>query len=74
MAIKRSQKIALGVTAALVVIVAASVFVQQRQAGVTAVQDGRVVRQNLVSIVTASGEIPPPQVRQHQRPSLREDC
>ena len=59
MTLKRSHKIAIGVVAALVVIVAVSVYFQQKRAGVTAVQAGAVNRQELVSTVTASGEIRP---------------
>lgn len=59
MTLKRSHKIALGVAAALVVIVAVSVYLQQKRAGVIAIQAGAVNRQELVSTVTASGEIRP---------------
>ncbi len=59
MTLKRSHKIALGVVAALAVIIAVSVYLQQKRAGVTAVQAGAVNRQELVSTVTASGEIRP---------------
>ncbi|MBI4465990.1 MAG: biotin/lipoyl-binding protein, partial [Acidobacteria bacterium] len=59
MAMKRSRKIALIIGAALVVVIAVSVVVQRRKAGVVAVQMGDVKRQDLVSVVTASGEVRP---------------
>jgi len=59
MALKRSRKIALIVAGVLVLVVVASVIVQRRKAGVVAVQAGKVGRQNLTSIVTASGEVRP---------------
>lgn len=59
MAMKRSRKIALIVVAVLAVVVVVSVVVQRRKAGVVAVQEGRVNRQNLTAVVTASGEIRP---------------
>jgi HlyD family secretion protein len=59
MAMRRSRKIALIVVVALAVVVAASVLWQKQKAGVVAVQIGEVKRQDLASIVTASGEIRP---------------
>jgi len=59
MAMKRSRKIALIVVAGLAVVVAVSVYLQKRKAGVVAVQAGEVKRQDLASLVTASGEIRP---------------
>jgi len=59
MALKRSRKIALIVAGVLVLVVAVSVIIQRRKAGVVAVQAGKVGRQNLTSIVTASGEVRP---------------
>jgi len=59
MALKRSRKIALIVVGVLVLVVAASVVIQRRKAGIVAVQAGKVGRQNLTSVVTASGEIRP---------------
>jgi len=59
MPMKRSRKIALIVVAVLVVIVAVSVYVQKRKAGVVAVKAGKVVRQDLKAVVTASGEVRP---------------
>lgn len=59
MAMKRSRKIALLVAAILVVVIVVSVVIQRRKAGVTAVQAGKVARQNLTSVVTASGEVRP---------------
>ena len=59
MALKRSRKIALGVAAGLVLLVVVSVVWKRRQAGIVAVQAEAVQRQDLESIVTASGEIRP---------------
>jgi len=59
MAMKRSRKIALIVVGALAVVVAVSVVVQKQKAGVVAVQTEDVKRQDLTSVVTASGEIRP---------------
>jgi HlyD family secretion protein len=57
--VKRKWKIVL--ILALVLIVAGGIFasVKISQQGVVTVQSGRVVRQDLVSLVTASGEIKP---------------
>lgn len=59
MVLKRSHKIAIGVVAGLVVIGGASVVYQKQQANVKSVQAGTVARKELISIVTASGEIRP---------------
>ncbi|MFQ5694912.1 MAG: biotin/lipoyl-binding protein, partial [Terriglobia bacterium] len=59
MALKRSYKIGLLVLAILVVVGGLSVWWNQRQAGVVQVQAGKVGRQDLASIVTASGEVRP---------------
>ncbi|HXE74904.1 MAG TPA: efflux RND transporter periplasmic adaptor subunit [Candidatus Xenobia bacterium] len=59
MAMKRKWKIALGVVGLLVVVGGVSIYFKQKQAGIVAVQTGKVGRQNLSSIVTASGEIRP---------------
>lgn len=59
MALKRSRKIALGVVALLVVLIVVSVVWQKQKAGVIGVQSGKVARQNLASVVTASGEVRP---------------
>ncbi|MFQ5777392.1 MAG: efflux RND transporter periplasmic adaptor subunit [Terriglobia bacterium] len=56
---KRSRKIALVVVAVLVLVGVASVVLQRQKAGVVAVQAGKVKRQKLTSIVTASGEVRP---------------
>ncbi len=61
MAMKRSRKIGLLVVALLVVVGAASLWYQRRQAGEVAVQASEVKRQDLAAIVTASGEIRPRQ-------------
>ena len=53
------KKIALAAGAALLVTIAVVVGVKIRQRGVVTVQTGGVVRQDLVSVVTASGEIKP---------------
>ena len=57
MALKRSRKIALIVVAVLAVVIAVSVVIQRRKAGVIAVQAGKVARESLTQLVTASGEI-----------------
>src|SRR5574341_1470501 len=59
MAMKRKWKIALGVVILLAVVIGVSVYFKQKQAGVVAVQPGKVGRQNLTSVVTASGEVRP---------------
>jgi len=59
MAMRRSRKIALIVVVALAAVITASVVWQKQKAGVTAVQTGDVKRQDLSSLVTASGEIRP---------------
>ncbi len=59
MAMRRSRKIALIVVVALALVVTASVVYQKQKAGVVAVQIGDVKRQDLASLVTASGEIRP---------------
>ena len=53
------KKIALAAGAALLVTIAVVVGVKIHQRGVVTVQTGGVVRQDLVSVVTASGEIKP---------------
>ncbi len=59
MAMKRKWKIALGVVILLAVVIGVSVYFKRKQAGVVAVQAGKVGRQNLSSQVTASGEVRP---------------
>ncbi len=59
MAMKRKWKIALGVVILLAVVIGVSVYFKRKQAGVVAVQPGKVGRQNLSSVVTASGEVRP---------------
>ncbi|MGH9862023.1 MAG: efflux RND transporter periplasmic adaptor subunit [Candidatus Acidiferrales bacterium] len=59
MALKRSRKIALVVVAVLAAVIAVSVVIQRRKAGVIAVQAGKVARESLTQLVTASGEIRP---------------
>ena len=56
---KRKWKIILGIT--LLVVISGAVFasIQYSQRGVVVVQTGRVVRQDLAAIVTASGEVKP---------------
>jgi HlyD family secretion protein len=57
--VKKKWKIALGIL--VVVLIAGGVFASIRinQRGIVTVQTGRVLRQDLASIVTASGEIKP---------------
>jgi len=56
---KRWQKLGIGVGVAALVAIMVGVSVYQVNKGVVTVQSGRVVRQDLTSIVTASGEIRP---------------
>jgi len=53
------KKITIGLSAAVALTVIILVSIYQANKGVVAVQSGRVVRQDLTSIVTASGEIRP---------------
>ena len=55
----KRKKIALTAGAALLVAILVVVGIRISRRGVVTVQTGRVVRQNLVSVVTASGEIKP---------------
>lgn len=56
---KRWQKLGLGIGAAVVVAGAAWISVYEANKGVVTVQSGKVVREDLTSLVTASGEIRP---------------
>lgn len=56
---KRKTKIILGVVLVLVVAGGAFAGYQYSKKGIVAVQTGRVVRQDLTSLVTASGEVKP---------------
>ena len=56
---KTWQKVAIGVGAALVIGGVAWYSIYQQNQGVITVQTGRVVRQDLTSVVSASGEIRP---------------
>lgn len=55
----RKWKWILGVSVVAVAGIGSAVAVKMRDSGITAVQTGKVVRQDLTSIVTASGEIKP---------------
>jgi HlyD family secretion protein len=57
--VKKKYKIWLAVLAVIVLAVSVYVGVKKSRAGIVTVQTGRVVRQDLVSVVTASGEIKP---------------
>jgi HlyD family secretion protein len=57
--VKRKSKITLGVVGVLVVATAALIGVRMSKGSVVTVQTGRAFRQDLTSIVTASGEIKP---------------
>jgi len=57
--VKRKTKIILGVVLVLVVAGGAFAGYQYSKKGIVAVQTGRVVRQDLTSLVTASGEVKP---------------
>ncbi len=56
---KTGRKIAIGAVAAVVLLTIVLVSVYEVNKGVVTVQTGQVVRQNLTSVVTASGEIRP---------------
>lgn len=56
---KRWKKVLLAGGAVLVVAVGVAVGIQKSRKGVVTVQTGKVTRQDLVSLVTASGEIKP---------------
>jgi HlyD family secretion protein len=55
----RRRKLVLGIVAAVVLAIVASSIVKKRNAQIIAVQIGEVTRQDLASVVTASGEIRP---------------
>ena len=57
--LKRWQKIVLGAGLLLVVGIGVLVVVQKRKAGIVPVQAGKVTRQTLAQVVTASGEVRP---------------
>jgi HlyD family secretion protein len=57
--VKRKWKIVLGITLLLVISGGVYASVKWSQRGIVTVQTGKVVRQDLASIVTASGEIKP---------------
>ena len=59
MALRRSRKIAIGVVLGLVAVIAVTIVYQKRKGRTTSVQAGPVVRKEMVSVVTASGEIRP---------------
>ena len=56
---KTGKKVAIGVGAAVVLLAIVLISVYEVNKGVITVQSGDVIRQNLTSIVTASGEIRP---------------
>jgi HlyD family secretion protein len=56
---KTWKKVLIGVGAALVLVVIVSVTVYQSQKNLVTVQTGKVQKQNLASVVSASGEIKP---------------
>lgn len=58
-AVKKKWKWILGVTTLVVVAGGSAIAVKMRDRDVVSVQTGRAVRQDLVSLVTASGEIKP---------------
>jgi HlyD family secretion protein len=57
--VKRKWKVILLIAGLLLVVIAASVAYKMKDRGVVTVQTGRSVRQDLTSVVTASGEIKP---------------
>lgn len=56
---KRKWKWILGISLVLVVAIGSAIAVKMRQSGIVAVQTGKALKQDLVSQVTASGEIKP---------------
>ena len=56
---KKKWKIVLGVTFVLVTAISVFAGMRYQQRGIVTVQTGKVVRQDLASVVTASGEIKP---------------
>ncbi len=56
---KRKWKWILGVSVVVIAGIGGAIAVKMRQNGITNVQTGRATRQDLTSIVTASGEIKP---------------
>jgi HlyD family secretion protein len=56
---KTWKKIAIGLAAALVLVIIVSVTVYQSRKNLVTVQTGKVQKQNLASVVSASGEIKP---------------
>lgn len=56
---KTKWKVAIGVTLLAVIAVGIAAAVQYNKRGIVTVQTGKVVRQDLTSVVTASGEIKP---------------
>lgn len=56
---KKWKKITIGVSAAIALLVIVLVSLYQANKGVVTVQSGRVMRQDITSVVTASGEIRP---------------
>lgn len=59
MPVKRKWKWILGITVTLVVVIGGAVAYKMKDRNVVTVQTGKAVRQDLVSLVTASGEIKP---------------
>ena len=56
---KTWQKVLIGLGAVVAVVTIVAVSVYQVNKGVVTVQSGRVMRQDLTSVVTASGEVRP---------------
>ncbi len=56
---KKKWKIALAVAVVLIAAIAVSAGIKYNQRGIVTVQTGKVARQDLASLVTASGEIKP---------------
>src|SRR5713226_3692708 len=56
---KRWKKVSLGILGVVVVAGTAGYFYNRAKKGVVIVQTGKVTRQDLVSLVTASGEVTP---------------
>jgi len=56
---KKYHKIALGITAAVVLLAAGAIVYHQLTKDIVTVQSAHVVREDLISVVTASGEVRP---------------
>ena len=70
---KTWKKVLIGVGAALVLGIIVAVTVYQSRKNLVTVQTGKVQKQNLASVVSASGEIKPKTYVEHRSQCLRQD-